>query len=57
MRVVNIKIQKPPFVILVTQFDNEPDVLYHYHLESVKSKNRYNDIGCWHIKYKVAALN
>lgn len=52
MKTINVKISKLPLFILVTIFDNELDKQYHYHLDRIKWINRYNDIGCWKVKYK-----
>jgi len=44
-----IRISKKPIFIIVTFFK---DNYIHYHLDNLKTKNRYCDIGVWNIKYK-----
>ena len=44
-----IRISKKPAFIIVTYFE---DTYIYYHLDNLKTKNIYCDIGVWNIKYK-----
>ncbi len=60
MEVKVIPIKQNPKFIIVSKFEkgivNTWDVYYHYHLNDLSTKNKYSDVGCWHIKYKKPLL-